>query len=211
MCRFRFGHMTPEPEPNRTPASLPTPHPHRSSSLTNLGTRLCDRFQLTGSMADLEEGILMYCESLSPCPTPHPHRSTSLNGLGTGLMDCFIATGSMTDPWRIYFNSSWIIVPSSHTSSRPFLFTQQPCMFTSSLFWTDRFNDWPSWSYFAASWIVSASPVAWTEKRPKPDRTATDCNRTAGCGCLLFKMKRPPKDRSQWTVCNRLQPVLGTP
>ena len=26
-----------------------------------------------------------------------------------------------------------------------------------------------------------------------------------------FKMKRPPKDRSQWTGCNRLQPVLGTP
>jgi hypothetical protein len=25
MCRFRFGHMTPEPEPNRTLASLEHP------------------------------------------------------------------------------------------------------------------------------------------------------------------------------------------
>ena len=37
--------------------------------------------------------------------------------------------------------------------------------------------------------IVSAGLVAWTEKRLQPDWTATECNWTAGCSCMLFRMK----------------------
>ena len=75
----------------------PTPHPDRSSSLTNLGLRLWDRFRRTGSMTDLGEATLMHRESLSLCPTPHPNHSTSLNNLGIGLTERFVITGSMTD------------------------------------------------------------------------------------------------------------------
>ena len=39
----------------------------------------------------------------------------------------------------------------------------------------------------------------------------TEQDWTGGCSCLLFKIKRLPKNRLQWTSCNQLQPVLGTP
>ena len=40
--------------------------------------------------------------------------------------------------------------------------------------------------------LVSASPVAWTEKKTKTGPDATECNRTAGCGCPDFGFFRLP-------------------
>ena len=75
----------------------PTPHPGRSSSLSNLGIYLWKRFRRTGSMADIEESTLMHRESLSLCPPPHPDRPSSLNNLGLGLVERFARMGFMTD------------------------------------------------------------------------------------------------------------------
>jgi hypothetical protein len=67
---------------------------------------------------------------------------------------------------------------------------------------------------------VSASPVAWTEKKTETElnRTGcnrTGCNRTVGCGCLLWKPRwvagcLNSEIFKNWykTGCNRLQPVL---
>ena len=33
---------------------------------------------------------------------------------------------------------------------------------------------------------MSASPVAWTEKKTETGPDATECNQTAGCGCPDF-------------------------
>jgi hypothetical protein len=79
----------------KTLSLRPTSHPDRSSSLTNLGLRLWNRFRGTGSMADL--AILRHRESLPLCSTRHPNHST-LNNLGSGLMERLAMTaGSMTD------------------------------------------------------------------------------------------------------------------
>ena len=59
--------------------------------------------------------------------------------------------------------------------------------------------------------LVFEGPVVWTEKRPKTGLNQTNQDRTGGCSCLLFKIKRLPKNRLQRTGCNQLQPVLGTP
>ena len=75
----------------------PTPHPDRSSSLTNLGLGLLDRFRRTGLIADLEEALLMHRESLSLCPTPHSDYAILINNVGTGLMERFVMTDSLTN------------------------------------------------------------------------------------------------------------------
>ena len=48
-------------------------------------------------MTDLEEAILIYCESLSFRPTPHPLCSSSLNHLASALLHRFDQTGLMID------------------------------------------------------------------------------------------------------------------
>ena len=65
--------------------------------MSSLATVLWHRFEVTGSMADLNEAISMDRETLSLCPTPHPHRYFSLNCLGIQLWDRFRRTGSMAD------------------------------------------------------------------------------------------------------------------
>ena len=45
------------------------------------------------------------------------------------------------------------------------------------------------WCHWGPLRLVSAGPVAWTGKRLQPDWTATKCNQTTGCGCMLFGIK----------------------
>ena len=61
-------------------------HPGHSMSINNLGNALLLRYDLTGSMNDLDDAISMYRESLLVDPTNHPDRSMPLHNLGTALL-----------------------------------------------------------------------------------------------------------------------------
>ena len=133
----------------------PIPHPYRPSSLTDLGLWLLNRFRMTRSMADLKKAILMHRESLSLRPTPHPHRSTSLNSLALGLVDRFVVTGSMTDLEEAIsiHRETLSLCPTPHPG-RSFSLNSLAGALLCRLDGPDRFHDWPSRSYFAASWTI---------------------------------------------------------
>ena len=63
----------------------------------HLANAVQNRFEKTGSLADLEEAISMFRELLFLHPAPHPNRSISLVGLAYSLRDRFRWTGSVTD------------------------------------------------------------------------------------------------------------------
>ena len=67
-------------------------------SLLTLADALRRYFEMTSSINDLEEAILLYRESLFFSPVPHPNRFESLNGLAIALgYHRFRQSGSMTD------------------------------------------------------------------------------------------------------------------
>lgn len=71
--------------------------PERWSTLHRLGMALRQRFERTGSFADLEEAIRYHEEELSICPPGHSGRAFALNNLGFALYVRFLQTGNSAD------------------------------------------------------------------------------------------------------------------
>ncbi|RXW22602.1 hypothetical protein EST38_g3234 [Candolleomyces aberdarensis] len=75
----------------------PFPHPSRLDSLNTLGRALMDRYQFSGTMANLEEAISVYREVLPLQPSSHPNRLHTLFSLGNALLGRHWRTGNMAD------------------------------------------------------------------------------------------------------------------
>ena len=75
----------------------PPGHPHRDISLNNLASALGDRYDLSGSLEDLEEMLQVHREALELCPPGHPLRDSSLTALANALSKQYDRSGSSAD------------------------------------------------------------------------------------------------------------------
>ncbi|KAJ3454621.1 hypothetical protein MRS44_013221 [Fusarium solani] len=82
--------------------ATPLDRPDRAMFLNNLGTRLCDRYSRTATMADLEEAIRVGREVIDATPPDHPSRDHPsragwLNNLGVRLVYRYSRTRATAD------------------------------------------------------------------------------------------------------------------
>jgi TPR repeat protein len=95
---------------------LPALHLDRSSSLSELGHALFNRFHQQGALSDLAEGISLYQEALLLCPAPHPDRSSLLNNLGAALLTRFDQQGASSDLDEAisFYQEAFLLLPATH-------------------------------------------------------------------------------------------------
>ena len=77
--------------------STPENHPDRVERLHNLAYILHLRFQQTGTMEDLERGIVVANDIVDLTSKSHPERADRLNHLGNILQTRFKLTGTIDD------------------------------------------------------------------------------------------------------------------
>ena len=78
-------------------ATTPADHPDRARRLDNLGIGYHNRYQRTGTIADLDTAIQRSQEALDTTPEDHPGRAGRLDNLGIGYRDRYQRTGSIAD------------------------------------------------------------------------------------------------------------------
>ena len=78
-------------------ATTPADHPDRARRLDNLGIGYHDRYQRTGTMADLDTAIQRSQEAVDATPADHPDRARRLDNLGIGYHDRYQRTGTIAD------------------------------------------------------------------------------------------------------------------
>ncbi|MBT2406578.1 MULTISPECIES: CHAT domain-containing protein [unclassified Streptomyces] len=77
--------------------NLPDGHPDRARCESNLGSALCERFERTGELADLNEAVELSRAAVRATADDHPERAGRLTNLGTALRARFNRIGDLRD------------------------------------------------------------------------------------------------------------------